>query len=150
VTADHRHLRTIDCLTVRTTCLVCFISTVNGHSKKKKEKKPIMSGTSSGHITKLKQSIILRCLCGRCGRETMDFCHRYLREVDCSRHISSQKSLKQSKSTIRRPKQGRRADKTGRLGRLINPLYLPICLQWSLTELTFTTRQVVSRITLPI
>ncbi len=28
----------------------------------KKEKKPIMSGSSSRHITKLKQSIILRCL----------------------------------------------------------------------------------------
>ncbi len=35
---------------------VCFISTVNGYSKKK-EKKPIMICTSSGHITKLKQSI---------------------------------------------------------------------------------------------
>jgi len=40
----------------RTACLVCFISTVNGRSKKK-EKKPIMSCASSGHITKLKQSI---------------------------------------------------------------------------------------------
>ncbi len=116
MTADHRHLKNIDCLTARTACLVCFISTVNGHSKKKKEKKPIMRGTSSDHITKLKQSIILRCLCGRCCRETMAYCHRYLREVDCSRHISSQKSLKQSKSTIRRHKQGRRADKTGRFG----------------------------------
>ncbi len=27
-----------------------------------KEKKPIMSGASSGHITKLKQCILLRCL----------------------------------------------------------------------------------------
>jgi hypothetical protein len=27
----HRHLRIIDCLTARTACLVCFISTVNGH-----------------------------------------------------------------------------------------------------------------------
>ncbi len=35
---------------------VCFISTVNGRSKKEK-KKPIMSCASSGHITKLKQSI---------------------------------------------------------------------------------------------
>ncbi len=46
----------------RTTCLVCFISTVNDYNKKKKEKKTITSGASSGHITILKQSIILRCL----------------------------------------------------------------------------------------
>jgi hypothetical protein len=39
----------------RTACLVCFVSTV--HSKKKKEKKPITSSASSGHITKLEQSI---------------------------------------------------------------------------------------------
>ena len=32
---------------------------------KKKEKKPTSSGASSGHITKLKQPIILRCLCIR-------------------------------------------------------------------------------------
>jgi hypothetical protein len=62
VHCNHRHLRNMDCLMVRTTCLVCFISTVNGCSKKKKEKKPITSGASSGHITKLKQSILLRCL----------------------------------------------------------------------------------------
>jgi hypothetical protein len=41
----------------RTACLVCFICTVNGHSKKKEEKKAIMGCASSGHITKLKQSI---------------------------------------------------------------------------------------------
>ncbi len=35
-------------------CLDCFISTVKGRSKKKK---PIMSCASSGHITKLKQSV---------------------------------------------------------------------------------------------
>jgi hypothetical protein len=35
---------------------VFFISAVNSRSKKK-EKKPIMSCASSGHITKLKQSI---------------------------------------------------------------------------------------------
>ncbi len=40
----------------RTACLVCFITTVNGRSKKRK-KKPIMSCASSEHITKLKQSI---------------------------------------------------------------------------------------------
>ncbi len=36
---------------------VCFISTVNSRSKKKEKKKHIMSCASSGHITKLKQSI---------------------------------------------------------------------------------------------
>ncbi len=39
-------------------CLVCFISTVNGHSKKRKEKKPIKTGASSRHIKNLKQSIL--------------------------------------------------------------------------------------------
>ncbi len=43
-------------------CLVCFIGTVNGRNKKKKEKKAITSGTSSRHTRKLKQSILLRCL----------------------------------------------------------------------------------------
>jgi hypothetical protein len=55
----HRHPRNIDCLMTLTAWLVCFISTVNSRSKKKKEKKPIMSGASSGTITKFKQSIIL-------------------------------------------------------------------------------------------
>ncbi len=41
-----------------TACLVCFIRTVNSHSKKEKEKKPIKTGASSGHITHLKQSIL--------------------------------------------------------------------------------------------
>ncbi len=59
---DHRHLRNIDSLMARSACLVCFISTANGHSKKKTEKKAITGGSSSGHITKLKQSILLRCL----------------------------------------------------------------------------------------
>jgi hypothetical protein len=31
---DHRHLSNIDCLTARIACLVWFISTVNGRSKK--------------------------------------------------------------------------------------------------------------------
>jgi hypothetical protein len=53
---DHRHLSNIDCLTACTTCLVCLISTVNGSNKKKK--KPIKTGTSNGHITNLKQSIL--------------------------------------------------------------------------------------------
>jgi hypothetical protein len=48
---------------VRTTCLVCFISTVNGRNNKKKKKKrkeevyPWKAGTGSRHITNLKQSI---------------------------------------------------------------------------------------------
>ncbi len=39
---------------MRTACLVCFISFVNGHSKKKK---PWKVGASSRHTTNLKQSI---------------------------------------------------------------------------------------------
>ncbi len=35
---NHRCLSNIDCLNVRTACLVYFISTVNGHHKKKKKK----------------------------------------------------------------------------------------------------------------
>jgi hypothetical protein len=35
---SHRHLRNIDCLMVRTACLVCFINTVNSHSKKRKKR----------------------------------------------------------------------------------------------------------------
>jgi hypothetical protein len=41
-----------------TACLVCFNSNVNGRSKKRKEKKPIKTGASSGYITNLKQSIL--------------------------------------------------------------------------------------------
>jgi hypothetical protein len=51
--------RKIDFLMTCTACLVCFISTVNDSNKKKKT---ITSGARSGHITKLKQSIILRYL----------------------------------------------------------------------------------------
>ncbi len=75
-TSCHRHLRNIDCLMARTACLVCFIRTDNGCSQKKEEKKPITSGASSGHITKLKQSILLRC------RHFVDvlstFCRRFV------------------------------------------------------------------------
>ncbi len=46
----------------RNACLVCFIGTVNGHCNKKKKRKeeayPWKSGTSSGHTTNLKQSIL--------------------------------------------------------------------------------------------
>ncbi len=38
MTFDHRHLGNIGCLMAHTACLVCFISTVNGHSKKKKKR----------------------------------------------------------------------------------------------------------------
>jgi hypothetical protein len=38
VVYEHRHLSNIDCLTADTACLVCFISTVHGHSKKKRKK----------------------------------------------------------------------------------------------------------------
>jgi hypothetical protein len=58
VATDHRHLSNIDCLMARIACLVCFISTVNGCSKKRKEKEPIKTGASSGHITYPKQSIL--------------------------------------------------------------------------------------------
>ncbi len=50
---------------VHTACLVCFISTVNGHCKKqtKKQGKCLgRCGASSGHTTKLKQSIFFRYL----------------------------------------------------------------------------------------
>ncbi len=48
---------------VCTACLVCFISTVNGHSNNKKKRKeeayPWKAGASNGHITNLKQSILV-------------------------------------------------------------------------------------------
>ncbi len=72
----HRHLRNIDCLTACSAYLVCFISTVNGCSKKKKEKKPVMSGARSWHTTKLKQSILLRCLWIACIRYGATGFHR--------------------------------------------------------------------------
>jgi len=43
----HRHLSNIDCLKARTACLVCFISTVNGRSKKE-EKKAIKTALVAG------------------------------------------------------------------------------------------------------
>jgi hypothetical protein len=36
---NHRHRNNIDCLMAHTACLVCFISTVNGRSKKLKKKR---------------------------------------------------------------------------------------------------------------
>ncbi len=52
--------KNIDCLTAHTAWLVCFISTVNGCSNKKRKEKayPWKTGASSGHITNLKQAIL--------------------------------------------------------------------------------------------
>jgi hypothetical protein len=50
--SNHRHLSDIDCLMARTACLVCFISTVNGRSKKQQGKCLGRCGASSGHTTK--------------------------------------------------------------------------------------------------
>ncbi len=42
-----------------TACLVCFVITVNGHcNKKRKEAYPWKAGSSNGHTTNLKQSIL--------------------------------------------------------------------------------------------
>jgi hypothetical protein len=44
----HRHISNIDCLKVHTACFVCFISTVNGHRKKRKrslERLALVAGT---------------------------------------------------------------------------------------------------------
>jgi hypothetical protein len=38
-TFDHRHLKNIDCLMAHTACLVCFSSSVNGCSKRKRNRK---------------------------------------------------------------------------------------------------------------
>ncbi len=37
VDRGHRHLSNIDCLTAHTACLVCFSSSVNGRSKRKRK-----------------------------------------------------------------------------------------------------------------
>jgi hypothetical protein len=37
VSSIHRHLSNIDCLSVNTSCLVCFICTINGRSKNKRK-----------------------------------------------------------------------------------------------------------------
>jgi hypothetical protein len=49
-----------DCSIVHTACLVCFISTVNGRSNKKRKEVayPWNASASSGHITNLKKSIL--------------------------------------------------------------------------------------------
>ncbi len=54
----HRHLSNIDCLMAHIAFLVCFISTFNCRSKKGKEMEPFKTGTCSGRITNLKQSIL--------------------------------------------------------------------------------------------
>ncbi len=60
----HRHLRYIDCLTAHTACLVCFSNSVSSRSKRKRKRSliTIKTGASCGHITNLKQSMLLRCL----------------------------------------------------------------------------------------
>ncbi len=52
--------KNIDCLMACTACLVCFISSVNGRSNKKRKEEayPWKAGTSSRHISNLKQSIL--------------------------------------------------------------------------------------------
>jgi hypothetical protein len=47
-TIAHKHLRNIDCLTVHTACLVCFIITVNGHSKTKKKRRLLWAALVAG------------------------------------------------------------------------------------------------------
>ncbi len=58
----HRHLRRIDWVIARTACHVCHISTISGRSKKAKNALG-RYGASSGHITKLEQSIFFRYQC---------------------------------------------------------------------------------------
>jgi hypothetical protein len=42
------HLRNIDCLMAHTACLVCFISTVNSHSKKRKKRSLLQAALVGG------------------------------------------------------------------------------------------------------
>ncbi len=44
----YRHLRNIDCLMAHTACLVCFISTVNGRSKKIKKRSLLRAALVAG------------------------------------------------------------------------------------------------------
>jgi len=70
--------------------LVCFISTVNGHCKK--EKKPWKTGTSSGHITNLYQSIL-------------DFWYLWIRHATNTDHMCSKiPSLPHKLGNITAPK----------------------------------------------
>jgi len=48
VRVSFRHLRNIDCLTSRTAWLVCFISTVNGCSKKRKKRSLLRGALVAG------------------------------------------------------------------------------------------------------
>ncbi len=46
VACNHRHISNIACLMAHTACLVCFISTVNGHNKKRSLGNPaLVEGT---------------------------------------------------------------------------------------------------------
>jgi hypothetical protein len=65
-----------------TACLVCFISTVNGHCNKKKKRKeeacPWKAGANNGHTTNLKQSF-LRLSISMVGTDICFYCgHPFL------------------------------------------------------------------------
>ncbi len=61
----------------RTACLVCFISTVNGHCNKKRKKKKLILG-SSRHTTNLKQSILRLSISMSLPDEVLQRRHRWL------------------------------------------------------------------------
>jgi hypothetical protein len=56
--ANHRHLRNIDCLTARTTCLVMNVSFVSCRSRKKKKRRLFCAALVAGTVNKLEQSIL--------------------------------------------------------------------------------------------
>ncbi len=62
--------------------------------------------------------------------------------VPLGRYVAGKKGL----LSFTQHKQGRQADKAGRLGEVMCPLELSIFLQRPLTELTFTARQAVRNI----
>jgi len=78
------------------------------------------------------------------------FDHRYLRVVNCSRHISLQKIDFITRSLGKRQKQAggltRQVRKAGTQGQKMYLLEMSIFLRWPLTELRFTTKQVVHAI----
>ncbi len=68
----HRHLRKIDWLMAYTACLVCFISTASGHSKKAKNALG-KCGASFRDITKLEQSIFFWYLCPNASNKCLQY-----------------------------------------------------------------------------
>jgi hypothetical protein len=54
----HRHLRNIDCLTVRTASLVMNVSFVSCRSRKKKKRRLFCAALVAGTVNKLEQSIL--------------------------------------------------------------------------------------------